>query len=98
MASLEEKAHTKISTAFADSRISPAILAYKLAKESRAVNEAALAYMINYVIIMADSKLIPFQLLELQQICKALKISLEELGLTGMVQRGPVDNNEYIAV
>jgi hypothetical protein len=98
MASLEEKAHSKISAAFADQRVSPAILAYKLAKESRAVNEAALAYMINYVIIMADSKLVPFHLLEMQQICRALKISLEELGLTGMIQQQPLDTNEYVAV
>lgn len=98
MASLDENAHKKISAAFADQRISPAILAYKLIRETKAVNEAALAYMINYVIMMSDSKLVPMQLLELQQICKALKISLEELGLTGKVQQGMVDSNEYLAV
>ena len=98
MTSLDESAHKKISAAFADQRISPAILAYKLMRETKAVNEAALAYMINYVIMMADSKLVPMQLLELQQICKALKISLEELGLTGKVQQGMVDSNEYLAV
>jgi hypothetical protein len=98
MPSLEESAHKKISAAFGDQRISPAILAYKMIKENRAVNEAALAYMINYVIMMSDSKLIPMQLAEVQQICQALKISLEELGLTGIVQQEPVDNNEFMAV
>jgi len=98
MASLDESAHKKMSAAFADQRISPASLAYKLMRESRAVNEAALSYMINYVIMMADSKLVPIHLMEVQQICQMLKISLDELGLTGIVQPMPIDKNEYMAV
>ena len=98
MPSLDESAHKKISAAFADQRISPALLAYKLLREPRAVNEAVLSYMINYVVMMADSKLVPMQLVEVQQICQALKLSLEELGLTGIIQPEPVDNNEYMAV
>lgn len=99
MASLDENAHKKISAAFADQRISPALLAYKLAAEqNKATHEGALGYMINYIIIMSEAKFIPFQLNEVQQICKALKISLEELGLTGKVQQMPVVGAEYIAV
>ena len=99
MASLEENANKKITQAFADQRISPAVLAYKLAAEqNKATHEAAMAYLINYIIIMSDSKLIPFQLKEVQEICKTLKISLEELGLTGRVQQMPVVGAEYIAV
>lgn len=98
MPSLEEGAHKKISAIFADQRISPASLAVKLTKDTLVVNEGVLSYIINYVILMAESPIVPLQLADVQQICKALKVSLEELGLTGIVRREPVDNNEYLAV
>jgi len=98
MQSLETKIHDKFAAGLADQRVSPAILALKMVRENRAVNEALLGYMINYIIIMAESPLIPFQLQEVKQMCQTLKISLEELGLTGKIQREPVATNEYISV
>jgi hypothetical protein len=98
MASLEQKLHDKISAGMGDSRISPATTAYKMIREGKAVNETLLSYMINYVIIMADATVVPFQLAEVQKVCKSLKGSLEELGLAGAVQRETVVGTEYISV
>jgi hypothetical protein len=97
MPSLEEAAFKKLSTALADQRISPAILAMKMSRENVAVNEGMLSMLINYVIIMAEKNLVPFNMVELQQICKSLKVSFEELGLTGSIQREEV-GNEYLVV
>ena len=98
MASVEEATFKKLAAGLADQRMSPAILAMKLTRENLAVNEGMLALIINYIIIMATKPLVPFQLAELQQVCKLMKISLEELGLTGTIQREQVDNNEYLVV
>jgi hypothetical protein len=94
----QESLHNQIVKGFGNHDISPAVMAYKLMRESTYVNESVLQYMINYIIIMADSQLVPFHLAELQQICRYLKISLEELGLTGTIGREPVDRNEFLAV
>lgn len=98
MASVEEATFKKLSAGLADQRLSPAILAMKMTREGRAVNEAMLAMLINYVIIMADKPLVPFTLVEVQQQCKLLKLSLEELGLTGRVLREPIDNHQFLQV
>lgn len=98
MASVEDSVHKKLSAGFADQRLSPAVLAMKMTRENLAVQEAALSYLINYILIMAEKPLIPFQMVELQNICKLLKISLEELGLTGKIQKVTVDTNEYLVV
>ena len=49
MPSLEEAAYKKLSTALADQRISPAILAMKMSRENLAVNENMLLMLINYI-------------------------------------------------
>ena len=95
MPSLEESAYKKLSTALADQRISPAILAMKMSRENLAVNENMLAMLVNYIIIMAEKNLVPFNMAELQQTCKSLKYSLEELGLTGTIRQ---ESNEYLVV
>ena len=95
MPSLEEAAYKKLSTSLADQRLSPAILAMKMSRENLAVNEAFFAMLVNYIIIMADKNLVPFNMAELQQLCKSLKYSLEELGLTGTIRQ---ESNEYLVV
>jgi len=95
VASLEESAYKKLSTALADTRMSPAILAMKMSKENAQVADGMLSLFVNYVIIMANKQLLPFQLKEAQDICKLLLMSLEELGLTGTVQP---EHNEWLAV
>ena len=97
MASLEESAHKKFAAGLADNRVSPAILAMKMSRENAAVNEAMLSYLINYIIIVADKHVVPFHMKAVQEICKNLKGSLEELGLTGIVQP-EFAPNEYLAV
>ena len=96
MASINDKVHEKIATGLADTRVSPAVLAMKMTRESKAVNEAMLGYLVNYIIVMAEQKVIPMQLAEVQQTCKELKFFLEELGLTGVTR--PLDQNEYLVV
>jgi hypothetical protein len=96
LASINDKVHEKIATGLADTRVSPAVLAMKMTRESKAVNEAMLGYLVNYIIVMAEQKVIPMQLAEVQQTCKELKLSLEELGLTGVTR--PLDQNEYLVV
>lgn len=98
MPSIEEKLHAKIAQGLADTRLSPAVLAYKMKEENKYVNESMLQYIVNYVLVMADSKFVPTRLEEINKICQVLKISLEELGLTGMIGRRELDMNEYIQV
>ena len=97
MASLEEGTARKLAAGLADGRMSPAILAMKVSRENAIVNENMLAMLINYVIIMAAKPLVPFQMAEVHNICKMLKVSLEELGLTGSVQQ-ETQYNEYLVV
>jgi pyrroloquinoline quinone (PQQ) biosynthesis protein C len=96
MATVDEKLHEKIAAGLSDSRVSPAVLALKMLKENTYTNEQLLGYLVNYVIIMSEQKVIPMQLAEIQQTCKSLKISLEELGLTGTIKS--LDTNEYLIV
>jgi pyrroloquinoline quinone (PQQ) biosynthesis protein C len=96
LASINDKVHEKIAAGLADTRVSPAALAVKMTREPKAVNEAMLGYLVNYIIVMAEQKVIPMQLAEVQQTCKELKLSLEELGLTGVTR--PLDQNEYLVV
>lgn len=97
MMTLEDKVHKKMVEGLASSEYSPAVAAMKMIREGRYVNESLLQYITNYIIIMANSHVIPVQLAEVQRTCKALLISLKELGLTGET-REPVVGTEYLAV
>ena len=92
-----DKLHKQLAKGFGHHDISPAAMAYKMLHESRYVNESVLQYLINYVIVMAEYPAIPMHLAEVHQVCKSLKSSLEELGLTGAT-RMPVDKTEFLAV
>lgn len=98
MASLEEGTARKLAAGLADGRMSPAILAMKISRENAFVNESMLNMLINYVVIMANKPLVPMQLVEIQQQCKLIYLSLQELGLTGQVQQEPLAANEYLVV
>lgn len=87
MASIDQKLHDKIAAGLADQRVSPAILALKMTRENRYVNEAMLGYFINYVIMMSEQEMVPLPLADIHSICKQLRYSLEELGLTGIVRK-----------
>jgi phage host-nuclease inhibitor protein Gam len=95
MASLEDKVHDRFATGLADSRFQPAVAALNMQRENKYVNESLIQYMTNYVIQMADMKTVPMHLVEVQAMCKALKISLTELGLTGETR---TTGNEYLVV
>jgi hypothetical protein len=73
-------------------------MAYKMHRESLYVNESLLQYFVNYVNIMANAKIIPIHLADIQAICKYLNSSLEELGLVGEVGRTGHTSNEYLHV
>ena len=91
-----DKLHKQITTGFGNHDISPAVMAYKMLQESRYVNEQVLGYLVNYIIIMASHPVIPMRLTEIHEVCKQLKYSLEELGLTGEIAAD--SPNEYLAV
>lgn len=93
-----DKLHKQIVKGLGHNDVSPAAMAYKLVGESRYVNESMLQYFVNYVVIMATKNVVPFQLAEVQQQCKMIYSSLQELGLTGTVGREPVSNTEYLLV
>jgi hypothetical protein len=93
-----EKLHKQMAKGFGNHDVSPAVLAYKMLNESKYVNESALQYMVNYINIMANSKIVPMHLLEIREICRYLNISLQELGLVGEVGRVPEESNEYLAI
>ena len=95
MASLEDKVHDKFAAGLADSRFQPAVAAMGMVRENKYVNESLIQYMTNYVIQMADLKMVPMHLTEVQAICKVLKISLQELGLTGDTGR-LAESREYL--
>ena len=86
MTSTEQKLHDKIAAGLADKRLSTRLLALKMTRENRFVNEAMVDYLIDYIVIMADQTIVPMPLAEIHHICKQLKYSLEELGLTGNEQ------------
>ena len=93
-----DKLHKHLVKGFGHNDVQPAAMAYKMLHESKYVNESVLQYLINYVIVMADHPVVPMRLAEVHQICKALKLSLEELGLTGMTGRQETANHEYLSV
>ena len=98
MAKIDETGHKKISNVLSDSRISPSVLAYQMLRENLYLNEALLEYMISYVYLMADTKLIPFHLQEVQKACKYLKSNMEELGLSELIYKEDTSNAEYLVV
>jgi hypothetical protein len=93
-----EKTHKAIAKGLGHSDVSPAVLAYKMLNESKYVNESLLQYMVNYINIMANSKIVPVHLADIQSICKYLNVSLQELGLVGDVGRQVMVTNEYLQV
>jgi hypothetical protein len=93
-----EKLHKQITVGLGNHDVSPAALAYKMHRESKYVNESLLQYMVSYINLMANAKVIPVHLAEIQSICKYLNISLEELGLVGDVGRQPHAVNEFLQV
>ena len=93
-----DKLHKQITKGLGNHDVSPAVLAYKMLRESKYVNESLLQYMINYINIMANSKVVPVHLAEIQSICSYLNVSLEELGLVGDVGRQVMVTNEYLQV
>jgi len=98
VAKLENDVHKKISNALANVTVSPAVLARLMINENKYVNESFMQYFINYIVAMATRAHVPIYLIEVQQECKILYSSLQELGLTGTVGRMSVDNNEYLIV
>lgn len=93
-----DKLHKQLVTGFGNSAISPATMAYKMHRESLYVNESVMQYMINYINIMANAKIIPFHLAEIQSICRYLNTSLEELGLVGEIGRQEDLANEFLSL
>jgi len=98
MAKVDEAAHKKISAILGDTRVSPAVLARHMLNEYRYVNESFMQYFINYIILMANETHVPLHLAEVHKDAKLLYSSLQELGLTGTIGRGPFDTNEFLAV
>lgn len=82
MALADEKVIKQLSNGLNDSRVSPAMLAYAMLRENRVANESFIQFFINYINIIAETKLIPAHLEEVRQFCLQLRFALEELGLT----------------
>jgi hypothetical protein len=78
-----EKLHRKMVDGFSNYDVSPAVLSYKMLRESRYVNESLLQYLVSYVNLMSNSRIVPEHLKEIQDICQHINISLQELGLVG---------------
>ena len=93
-----DKLHKQIVKGLGNHDVSPAVLAYKMLNESRYVNESLVQYMVNYINIMANAKIVPLHLVEIREVCKYLNISLQELGLVGEVGRVPETSHEYLAI
>jgi hypothetical protein len=91
-----DKLHKHMVTGFGNHAISPATMAYKMHRESLYVNESVLQYMVNYINIMANAKIIPIHLADIQAICRYLNYSLEDLGLVGEVGRQEDLANEFL--
>jgi hypothetical protein len=92
-----ETLHKQIAKGLGDTNISPAVLANMMKREPLYVQESLIQYLINYVIMISNTNIIPPHLKEVKDICDLLHISFQELGLTGDT-RMPVDTNEYLAV
>ena len=96
MASLEDKVHDKFANDLADSRFQPAVAAMQMQRENKYVNESLIQYITNYIIQMADMHTVPMHLVDIQELCRNLKLSLTELGLTGDTRS--VDRKDYLVV
>ena len=92
-----DKLHKQIAKGLGNHDVSPAALSYKMLRESKYVNESLLQYLVSYVNVMANAKIIPAHLKEIQDICKFLNLSLQELGLVGDIGRVPEVGYEYLA-
>ncbi len=93
-----DKLHKHIAKGLGNHDVSPAVLAYKMLNESKYVNESLLQYMVNYINIMANAKIVPMHLLEIREICQYLNLSLQELGLVGDIGRVTDNQTEYLAI
>lgn len=98
MSKQDDKLHTSIANGLSDTRVSPAVLALKMLQENVYVNESLLQYFVNYVNTMANAKILPLHLQEVQEHCKTLQISLQELGLLGTQGRVQATQNEYLSL
>ena len=98
MSKQDDKLHTSIANGLSDTRVSPAVLALKMLQENVYVNESLLQYFVNYVNTMATAKVLPLHLQEVQEHCKTLQISLQELGLLGTQGRTQATQNEYLSL
>lgn len=93
-----DKLHKQLVKGFGNHDVSPASMAYKMMRESLYVNESVLQYLINYVHILANSKIVPMHLTDIREICRYLDVSLQELGLVGEIGRKSEMTNEYLAI
>lgn len=93
-----DKLHKQIVKGFGNHDVSPAAMAYKMHRESQYVNESVLQYMINYINITANAKVIPVHLADIQKVCVYLNNSLQELGLVGEVGRPVSVSTDYLAI
>ena len=93
----EQKLNDKIALGLSDATLSPAVLGLQMTRESAYVHEAFISYFVNYVIMMSEKSLIPFQMKEVYNTCVMLRDSFQELGLTGSTTT-QLDSNEYLAV
>ena len=91
-----DKEHKRIVDIFTKADVSPAALSYKMLNESRYANESLIQYITNYIIQMADMHTVPMHLVDIQELCRNLKLSLTELGLTGDTRS--VDRKDYLVV
>jgi hypothetical protein len=98
MAKQDDKLHTHIAAGLSDTRVSPAVLALKMLQENVYVNESLLQYFVNYINTMANAKVLPLHLQEVQGQCQALQISLQELGLLGTQGRVQATSNEFLSL
>jgi len=98
MSKQDDKLHSHIANGLSDTRVSPAVLAYKMLQENVYVNESLLQYFVNYVNTMAQATVLPLHLQEVQEHCKTLQVSLQELGLLGTQGRTHATQNEYLAL
>jgi hypothetical protein len=98
MAKQDDKVHNHIAAGLSDTRVSPAVLALKMLQENVYVNESLLQYFVNYINTMANAKVLPLHLQEVQGQCQALQISLQELGLLGTQGRVQATSNEFLSL
>ena len=98
MNKVELRTYSKLVEGLGHNDLSPASLAAHIQNESLYVNESFVQMFTNYIIILANADHIPFYLKDVQELCKYMLPTLQELGLTGTYGRMPLDTNEYLAV